>query len=282
MTPEDGSLVLTRPVSVLYRDVQFDGKALSRSLFKGVSHFVGGKRVHFMWRCRFAGSFTARQEHRSRQDARSYPARYNEEHGRHDTAALRSRAGARTTGRKTMTIAAKPRMTEDEFMRLPDDGRKYELVDGEPKEVPTGVQQDIIAGNLYAALRPVARGRGFLTIGQAGFRMASRNIRSPDVSFTRKERFPGGVPPEGFGDAAPDLCVEVISPSEEPAEIARKVREYFASGAEQVWHLFPENRTAKVFTAPTADVTLGPEDELDGGDLLPGFHSRVAELFELE
>ena len=182
-----------------------------------------------------------------------------------------------------MTIAAaKPRMTEDEFMRLPDDGRKYELVDGEPKEVPTSVRHDIIAGNLYTALRPLTRGRGFLTMGQAGFRMVTRNLRSPDVSFTRKERFPGGVPPEGFGDEAPDLCVEVISPSEEPAEIARKVREYFASGARLVWHLFPETRTAKVFTSPTADATLDPDDELDGGDLLPGFVCRVADLFELE
>lgn len=176
----------------------------------------------------------------------------------------------------------KPRMTEEEFLRLPDDGHKYELVDGEPKEVPTSIRHDIIAGNLHYLLKPVAKGRGFLTVGQAGFRMVSTNIRCPDVSFTRKERFPDGLPPDGFGDEAPNLCVEVLSPSEEAADIQRKVREYFASGAEQVWHLLPETQTVRIFTSPTDFTDYGPEDEIDGGDLLPGFRCVVGQLFELE
>lgn len=179
-------------------------------------------------------------------------------------------------------VIAGSRMTAAEFLRLPDDGRKYELVDGEPKEVPAGHEHDALVMHIGLMFQPFARGRGVLAASSAGFRMMSGNIRSPDVSFTLRERLPGGKPARGFADYVPNLCIEIISPSEEQTDMERRVREYFASGAEQVWHLFPETRTAKVFTSPITDVTLGPDDELDGGDLLPGFRCRVAELFELE
>ncbi len=191
------------------------------------------------------------------------------------------RASSPETGGKTVTIA-RTRMTEAEFLRLPDNGRKYELVDGEAKEVPTGVRHDVIGAHLIVLLAPHARGRGYVASSQAGFRMASRNIRCPDVSFTRKERFPDGLPPDGFGDGAPDLCIEIISPSEERADMERKVYEYFDTGAQQVWHLFPETETARVFTSPATFTDYIATDELDGGTLLPGFRCRVSELFALE
>lgn len=176
----------------------------------------------------------------------------------------------------------KPRMTEAQFMRLPDDGRKYELVDGEAKEVAAGVEHDLIGAHLIVLLHPFARGRGFLAGSQAGFRMLSGNIRSPDVSFTLKERSPGGRPPKGFGDFAPDLCIEIISPSEDWDEALRKVEEYFAAGAQRVWHLFPETQRAVVYRSPGETTEYEAQDELDGGELLPGFRCRVADLFDIE
>ena len=56
--------------------------------------------------------------------------------------------------------------------------------------------------------------------------MLSGNVRSPDVSFTLKERFPSGRPPKGFGEFAPDLCLEIISPSEDWDDALRKVEEF--------------------------------------------------------
>ncbi len=180
------------------------------------------------------------------------------------------------------------RMTEDEFMRVPKDGpgnptaAKYELVDGRLKEVPTNIRHEEISVNLIALLIPHARGRGILTTGQGGFRMTDGNVRAPDVSYTRKDRFPGGHAPNSFGDIAPDFCVEIISPSEERADMARKVSEYFASGAQIVWHVFPERQEVTVFTSPTEPQTYGAEDLLDADDLLPGFSCRVADLFVME
>jgi Uma2 family endonuclease len=136
--------------------------------------------------------------------------------------------------------------------------------------------------HLGVLFHPFARGRGLLTGSQAGFRMADGNIRCPDLGFTRKERLPDGKAPKGFADFAPDLCVEIISPSEEREEMSRKVREYFAAGARQVWHLFPESQTVRVYTSPTEFTTFGPQDEIDGGDLLPGFRCCIADLFALE
>lgn len=95
-------------------------------------------------------------------------------------------------------------VTEEELLHLPKDGRKYELVDGRLKEVPTGWQHDEISLNLAALMLPYARGRGSMSSGQAGFRMADGNLRAPDVSFTRRERIPGGKTPVGFGGVAPN------------------------------------------------------------------------------
>ncbi len=180
-------------------------------------------------------------------------------------------------------IKSGTRMTEDEFMRLPKDGfkefHKFELVDGRLKEVPTRSSHDQISFRLLMRLGPFMLDHGRVSTGQAGFRMRDGNIRVPDISFTRKSRLPGGRVPNAFGNVAPDLCVEMISPSEEPADMARKMREYFEAGAEQVWHIFPERQQIVVFTAPDDTQTLNADDTLTAGDILPGFSCRVGDLF---
>jgi len=180
-------------------------------------------------------------------------------------------------------IRSGTRMTEDEFMRLPKDGfkefHKFELVDGRLKEVPTRSSHDQISFRLLMRLGPFMLGQGGVSTGQAGFRMGDGNIRVPDISFTRKARLPGGRVPDAFGDVAPDLCVEMISPSEERADMARKVREHFEAGAEQVWHIFPEQQRVVVFTSPTETRTLNADDTLTARDILPGFSCLVGDLF---
>jgi Uma2 family endonuclease len=185
-----------------------------------------------------------------------------------------------TVAETTGTIGR--RMTEEEFVRLPADGRKWDLVDGEPREVPTSFEHDRIGVELLLRLAPFGKGRGHFTGAQAGFRMANGNIRCPDLGFTLKSRLPGGIPPREFLGVAPDLAVEIISPSEDRSEMGRKVREYLESGAQQVWQLFPAQRQVVVHYTPEHAVTLNDDDELDGGDLLPGFRSRVGDLFDLE
>ena len=176
----------------------------------------------------------------------------------------------------------KTRMTEEEFMRLPDDGRKYELVDGEAKEVPTSVKHELIGATVISILRQHAKGIGYVAGSSAGYRMTDRNIRCPDVGMTLRSSLPDGHVWEGFGNAAPDLCVEIISPSEDQPDMLRKVREYFESGAQIVWHMFPETLSIREFTSPIESRLLGPNDLIDLRNLLPGFSATVSDLFALE
>lgn len=176
-------------------------------------------------------------------------------------------------------VATSPRMTEEEYLSLPKDGYKYELVDGETRRVPTKQRHEFIIMWLGQVLGPYARGRGALLAGGAGFRMANGNIRCPDVSYIPREDLPGGKVPDAIGDSAPALCIEVISESEDMRDALRKVREYFASGARQVWHMFPEEETVTVFNSPAEQRAYGSNDEITAPDLLPGFRARAAELF---
>ncbi|MER3559288.1 MAG: hypothetical protein C4336_07470 [Armatimonadota bacterium] len=184
---------------------------------------------------------------------------------------------------KRVSVSRKSGLTEEAFLRLPDDGRKYELVAGEAKEVPAGHEHDVIGIRLGAKiLQSESSRRGYVAASQAGFRMVSGNIRSPDWAFTLKARLPEGKPAKGFEAVAPDLAVEIVSPHEDATDLLRKIGEYFASGTQQVWLLFPETRTVNVYYSPFVVRTLSAEDELDGGDLLPDFWCKVSELFELE
>jgi Uma2 family endonuclease len=153
---------------------------------------------------------------------------------------------------------------------LPDDGRKYELVNGRLVEVPTGARHGQICVRLSAKLYYSAGRRVSVFDSGTGFRMAQGNIRSPDVSVMRTERLPDGKAPEGFVDGAPDLAVEVVSP-----ETMTKMAEYFESGAQEVWLLFPERKQVHRYRAELVVEVLNEDDTLNGAPLLPDFTVRV-------
>ena len=171
-------------------------------------------------------------------------------------------------------------ITDEYLLRLPNPpGGKWELVEGRLQEVPTTGKHDQIVIWLGYLMMPYAIDLGMLTASQAGYRMSGGNLRVPDFAFTRYDRFPNSEVPDGFVEFAPDLAVEIISPSEEPGDMARKVSEYFASGARQVWHMFPEMQTVTVFYSSAESIIYQPEDELDLSDIFPGFRTRVSGLF---
>jgi Uma2 family endonuclease len=176
--------------------------------------------------------------------------------------------------------AVKRRLTEEEFLRLPDDGRKYELVEGEAREVPAGVLHDAIVMRIGFLMYPSAQKVGFLAASSAGFKMVTGNIRSPDVSLVLRERLPEGKPPQGFLEGAPDLAIEVLSPNEDWAELGRKLGEYFASGTKQVWLVDPEKHMVTVYKSLTEVRVFYADDEIST-ELLPSFRCKVSELLAL-
>lgn len=174
----------------------------------------------------------------------------------------------------------KRRYTEQDLLKMPNDGRKYELVNGRIQIVPTGGRHGKIGYRLARRVGNYAPEslEGFDS--STGFRMAGGNIRSPDFSLMQKARLPQGEPPVDFIDGAPDLAVEVVSPSENLKDLYQKVLEYFESGAREVWLLFPERKQVYRYTAPLEVEVLREDDVLTGGELLPDFQVRVGELFE--
>lgn len=174
----------------------------------------------------------------------------------------------------------KRRYTEQDLLNLPDDGRKYELVNGRIQIVPTDGRHGKIG---YRLARRIGEGTPESLEGfdcSTGFRMAGGNIRSPDLSLMQKARLPQGEPPVDFIDGAPDLAVEIVSPTENLKDLYQKVLEYFESGAREVWLLFPERKQVYRYTAPLEVEVLRENDTLTGDELLPNFKVRVGELFE--
>jgi Uma2 family endonuclease len=105
-------------------------------------------------------------------------------------------------------------------------------------------------------------------------------LRGPDVAVIRAERKPTGMGAAGWLDGAPDLAVEVVGDAQSMSDLAKKAAEYLAAGARLVWVLDPDPRRVVVFWPPDHLRVLGPDDALDGGELLADFRCVVRELFE--
>ena len=177
-------------------------------------------------------------------------------------------------------------ITADELLRLPTGmGQRYELVNGELRTMtPAGYEHGDIVAEIGMRLRVYVRanGLGRVSGAETGFRLHSNpdTVRAPDVAFVSQVRIPAGKLPQGYFPGAPDLAVEVISPSEVAADIQSKVTEYFEAGVRLVWIVYPNNRQVAVYRSVLDGVILSADDTLDGADLIPGFACRVAEFFE--
>lgn len=178
-------------------------------------------------------------------------------------------------------------VTAEQLWEMPEKpGVRYELVDGEVVEVPgTGGLHSLIAGSLYRMIHGHATendlGVAFHDNTSYLLRRSPDLVRIPDVSFASWERIPVGGVPEGYLPFAPDLAVEIVSPNDRADDVHDKVREYLDAGIRMVLVLWPKHRSVSVHEPGLVACELGPEDELDGGDVLPGFRVRVGDLFDV-
>jgi len=101
--------------------------------------------------------------------------------------------------------------------------------------------------------------------------------RRPDVAYVSSKNVKAS---KGYIYAPPDLAVEIISPTERPGKIRKKLREYIQHGVKQVWHVYPDSREIVAHFPDETSKTYRPGDTLPGGDLLPGFSLDVAAVFE--
>ena len=105
-------------------------------------------------------------------------------------------------------------------------------------------------------------------------------VRIPDVAFISWKRFPKKKRKRGeIPTVVPDLVVEVLSKGNTPREMARKLDEYFRAGVTSVWYVDPKRRKVRIYTARNHSIVLGEDEQLEGGDVLPGFTLSIREWF---
>jgi len=170
--------------------------------------------------------------------------------------------------------------TEEDLLAMPQDGHKYELVDGEIRMSPTGNRHGVVIAQLAALLVQFVKPRrlGYVIAGDAGFRLPSKNVRCPDVSFVATGRFPDEKVPDDFGDLAPDLAVEVLSPHDRPRHVLDKVGEYLEAGVRLIWVIDPRAARAVVYRSLSDVRELAADGEFDGGDVVPGFRCALRDI----
>jgi len=175
-------------------------------------------------------------------------------------------------------------MTADEFLEMPDDGFRHELVRGEviSMSLPGGQHGKIslkigrLIGNHVESAK-----LGDCYGAETGF-LIERDpdtVRGADVGFVRSERLSLITNPEKHVPFAPNLAVEVISPNDRPDEVEEKVREWLAAGSKAVWTVDPEARTATIHRPGAEPITLREDQKIEGGDVVPGFECTVGDFF---
>ncbi len=173
--------------------------------------------------------------------------------------------------------------TEADVIELHDrHDRLFELIDGTLVEKAMGWRESYLAAWIATLLNNFVLPRKLgLVLGSDGmFRLERDKIRIPDVAYISKQRFAGRtLKPGAFWELGCDLAVEVISPSNTKREMERKLRDYFAAGVIAVWLVYPKTREVAVYSSATEFVTLGGDDLLDGGAVLPGFSVPVSQIF---
>lgn len=176
-------------------------------------------------------------------------------------------------------------VTADELLHMPDDGFRYELVQGELRQMnPAGnVHGRVTMSFAWRLARYVEENQlGTVYAAETGFRLASDpdTVRAPDVAFVSQARVEAVGEVEGFWPEAPDLAVEVISSGDSYSEVEEKVFAWLDAGTKMVVVINPRQRSATVYKSPTDIIALAEADVLRGGDVVPGFELAVREIFE--
>lgn len=173
-------------------------------------------------------------------------------------------------------------MTPEEFALLPRDDGYQELVDGIVIRKPMSKLAHLVASNLIRILVPWAERTGagsYFPETEFRYLPGRRTVRKPDGAFFRRDRFAGETWEGAFLTLAPDLTIEIISPSDVFYDVDRKLAEFFEAGVRRVWIINPDVPSVRVHRAFTDVTVLRPGDELVDEEILPGFRCPVAAVF---
>lgn len=173
--------------------------------------------------------------------------------------------------------------TAEDLLQFHEPGKTAELVRGILIVCePPGTEHGGVAAELLVRLANHVRahGLGRVFAQDTGFKIGSDpdTVRAPDVAFVSRDRL-AQIPRRGYAPLAPDLVAEVVSPGDRAGKLLEKVGDWLNTGARLVWVLDYLSRQARVYRADGSVSHLGPQDSLDGEDVVPGFSIRLETLF---
>ena len=172
--------------------------------------------------------------------------------------------------------------TIDDMYNMPKDGQKYELVRGEIVVSPGNWRHAKIATRIthilatFLDVSPV----GEVYCDNLGIILPNGNLLSPDGVFIRAEKLPHREPPEAFAEVVPDFVVEVLSPTDVPAQVTAKLKEYLTSGVSIVWTVDPTLRSITVHRTISRAEHYSGDDTIAVEPLIPGFSCQVSRFFQ--
>lgn len=181
-------------------------------------------------------------------------------------------------------------ITAEDFWELPDDeaerrGKRLELVRGEVREKSAlGMAAGLVSSRSLFLVSDFVRDRRLGVVGAGGGCVLRRNpdtVLVPNVSFVACARLPDDRVPEWFWPFAPDLAVEVVPHDDLAENLHTRIREYLEAGTRALWVLWTQTQSVTAYQKAGKCAELGRDEDLDGGEVLPGFSVRVGELFEV-
>lgn len=176
-------------------------------------------------------------------------------------------------------------ITAEDLWRMQDDGCRYDLIRGELiRMAPAGGEHGETAGEFGRQIGNFVHHQrlGRVYAAATGFLLARDPdvVMGPDVAFVRADRLPPRALRRGYIPVAPDLVVEVTSPRDRRRAVMAKVQAYLEHGVRLVWLVDPRRRTITAYRPAGVVRVFHEQDELDGEDVLPGSHLRVASIFD--
>lgn len=172
--------------------------------------------------------------------------------------------------------------TADDLLRFRDPGKTAELVRGVLiVREPPGTGHGARAARLLHRVRDFVErhGLGEVFAQDTGFKVARDpdTVRAPDVAFVAQSRL-SQIPDEGYAELAPDWVAEILSPGDRPGDVLEKVGQWLSAGVRLVWVLDPARRHARVYRGDGSVATAGPDEEIDGEDVFPGFRCPLSDV----
>jgi Uma2 family endonuclease len=183
-----------------------------------------------------------------------------------------------------MVTFAAPKFTYKDLQEMPDDGKRYQLIDGELYVTPSPNRAHQRAvGNLHVLLHERIEKAGLGEVYLAPFEVVfdQMNVVQPDLLVVGNERL--AIITEANVEGVPDIAIEVLSPSNKRFDREKKLQLYGRVGVPELWYFGPADGTAEVFHTE-ADGRCVLSAKLEGNativsKVLPGLSLTLDQVF---